>query len=105
MSASLDNTVALLANQAFIGKVRAAVTEHALLVVNDTTGTFPVRTSRVELASVLIYDVDAGAPFLRLCADDDVISAAGVGAVADEDIRRVVAAKWSAVAVTMPKRA
>lgn len=104
MSSSLSNTVALLADPGFRERVKAAMTEAAVLVANETTGNFAARTARIALAMAVVYDADSYlAPFARLCADDSVISAVAIpGDVTEVDIRRVVSSLWSSIATSVP---
>lgn len=104
MSSNLARTANLLADNAFLAKVKAAMTEHALSVANDTTGSFPLRQITVGLATAVVYDADAYLPpFARVCADDAAISSSATTAdVTDADLRRVVSTTWSAIAASVP---
>jgi hypothetical protein len=104
VSSSLLNTVNLLADPGFRERIKAAMTETAVVVASETTGQFPTRTVRVQLAMAVIYDADALVPpFARVCADDAVISAVAVPAdVPEAEIRRVVGTLWSSIAASVP---
>lgn len=104
MSASLANTVSLLADNTFRAKVQAAMVEQAMLAANDTNGPFAVRSAKAALAMQIITDPEAYVRvFAPLCADDSVISAVATAVdVAEADIRRVVSTLWASVAAALP---
>lgn len=97
MSADLTNTVDLLRSDAFRDRVTAVVTEHAVAAMPEKPS-----TASDFLAARVIHDAPAMvAPFVRLVADDQTVSATGRD-FTDEDLRRVVAEKWATVATATP---
>lgn len=101
MSVELAITALLYNATDFRVRVRAAVTEHALELLDaGTTG----GAKPDSLAQVVVSDPESMVGrFAALCADDAVIStAANVAAVEDEDLRRVVAARWELLEQSTP---
>ena len=100
MSANLTNSATLSRDALFIGRVRSAMTEKAIDLINNA-GNGAMDRVRKNLAGRVINDPDAYVRFfVHVVADDDIVSAnSDPAAVTDDSIRTVVSAAWDPVAV------
>lgn len=97
MSADLANTIDLVNSTTFRDTVLAVIVEHAVAALPAQPA-----TAEEQLAARVVYDAPSVvALFVRLAADDPGISSAGRDFAA-EDVRRVVAERWSMVAAAVP---
>lgn len=92
MSSDFAGTASLYNSPTFRARVRAAVVEHAAA----NAGEKPVGL----VAAVLADPERADRQFTAMCADDAGVGDAGESAL-DDELRRVVAEKWSVVALSL----